>query len=365
MRHTYEIMHIDRRVAWIDTAGRCKIYYPSFMPYNLYLEPGEDIDTLVNNLNNFYFWCASRVLTLDRQYAKAILNSAGLQQAITDRERAAVSLTYRCLSLTDVFWVREKGDKATFADVNLYENHLDKTFVDIALRGKQYTVENQYLSRDLATNGVYPKAWRRHGGGFQLLKDGGDEAVDRELIASQICRCFDVHQVLYEESEFEGERVTVSENFTSKAYSITPMDALHVRLLNRGSDEEKYILRLDCKGYHMMNIVDYLVGNTDRHWGNWGVLIDNATNKPLRLHDLMDFNQAFHAYENLDGANCLPAQILGRKMTQREAAVEAVQRIGLNQIRVVEADVFAHLPQYEAMFRQRLALLKEYDKLHT
>ena len=360
MRTTYEIMHKDRRVAWIDESGRCKIKYPSFMPYNLYLEAENDIDTLVNNLNNFYFWCASRVLTLDRQYAKALLNSAGLKQAITDKERAAIALTYRCLSLTDVFWVRTKGDKITFAEVNLYENHLDKTFIDIALRGKQYTVQNQYLARDLATNGCYPKAWRRSGEGFQLLKDGGDDAVDRELLASQICRCFDVNQVIYEESEFDGERVTVSENFTSQAYSIAAMEALETRLRNRDSDIKKYILRLDRKNYYMMNIVDYLVGNTDRHWGNWGVLVDNDTNTPQRLHDLMDFNQAFHAYEHMDGANCLTS--FGRTMTQREAAVEAVERIGLNQICEVKSSVFNRLPQYKSMFDNRLALLKEYDK---
>ena len=27
----------------------------------------------------------------------------------------------------------------------------------------------------------------------------------------------------------------------------------------------------------MMNILDYLVGNTDRHWENWGLLVDNET----------------------------------------------------------------------------------------
>lgn len=353
-------MHKDRRVAWVDTSGRCKIFYPSFMPYNLYLEAEEDIDTLVNNLNNFYFWCASRVLTLDRQYAKALLNSAGLKQAITDKERAAIALTYRCLSLTDVFWVREKGDKAAFADVNLYENHLDKTFVDIALRGKQYTVQNKYLARDLATNGCYPKAWIRNGAGFQLLKDGGNDAVDRELLASRICRCFNVNQVLYEESEFDGERVTVSENFTSKAYSIAAIEALQLKMLNQDRDIKKYILRLDRKNYYMMNIVDYLVGNTDRHWGNWGVLVDNVTNRPLRLHDLMDFNQAFQSYEDMDGANCLTT--FGKTMTQKEAAIEAVQQIGLNQIRDINTSIFARLPQYEAMFKKRLALLEEYEK---
>ena len=361
MRTVYEIMHKDRRVASIDTAGRARVYYSSFMPYDLWLENSEDVDTLIQNITNFHHWCASRVLTLDRQHAKAILNSAGLTQATTDKARAEIALTYRCLSLTDVFWVRQKGDHVRFSEVNLYENHLDKTFVDIALRGRQYTVENQYLARDLSTNGLYPKAWRRKGNGFELLKDGDSNAVDRELLASQICRCFDVDQVLYEESVFDGEQVTVSENFTSQDYSIADMQALEIRLLNRDSDVRKYVLRLDRRNYHMMNIIDYLVGNTDRHWGNWGVLVDNATNTPRRLHDLMDFNQSFNAYDTIEGANCLTT--FGVKMTQKEAALQAVKAIGVNQICEVDSKVFERLPQCEAMFRERLALLKEYCKV--
>ena len=102
----YEIMHIDRRVARISETGYCKVYFKSFMPYNLYLEESEEIDTLVNNLTNFYYWCATRVLTLDRTYAKEILNSIGMTQAVTDRDRANIALSYRCASLTDVFWVK-------------------------------------------------------------------------------------------------------------------------------------------------------------------------------------------------------------------------------------------------------------------
>lgn len=174
-------------------------FYRSFLPYNLYLEEDEDIDTLVNNITNFYYWCASRVLTLERKYAKEILNSIGMAQAATDRERARVALSYRCASLTDVFWIREEGEKTQFEDVNLYENHLDKVFIDIALRGRQYTVENRYLARDLSTSGCCPKAWQRTDRGFRLLKDGSGDAVERELLASRICRCFDVSQVIYEE----------------------------------------------------------------------------------------------------------------------------------------------------------------------
>ena len=70
----YEIMHVDQPVATISSDGLCRITAPSFLPYNLYLEDDDDISVRINNLSNFYYWCASRVLTLDRVYAKEVLN---------------------------------------------------------------------------------------------------------------------------------------------------------------------------------------------------------------------------------------------------------------------------------------------------
>ena len=79
----YEIMHMEKVVAWIATNGRAEVLNEQFMPYDLYLDSeDDDIDTLVNNLSNFYHWCASRVLSLDRTYAKDLLNSIGVSQAV-------------------------------------------------------------------------------------------------------------------------------------------------------------------------------------------------------------------------------------------------------------------------------------------
>ena len=355
-KKVYEIMHMDRRVARINDSGQCKIYFKSFMPYNLYLEEANDIDSFVNNITNFNYWCATRVLTLDRKYAKEILNSIGMLQAVTDKERAKIALSYRCASLTDVFWVRLKNEKISFREVNLYENHLDNTFIDVALRGRQYTVQNECLARDLSTDGCFPKAWQRIPDGFRLLKDGGQDAVERELLASQICRCFDLSQVLYERDYFDGEEVSVSGNITSKEYSIVSMESFEIYAANHGRDIKKYILSLDKHNYYMMNIVDYLIGNTDRHWGNWGVLVRNSNNRPVRLHDLMDFNQAFHSYDNMEGSNCLT--LFGEHLNQKDAAIKSVKRIGLNQKQEVSKDIFGELPQFYEMFCKRLELLK-------
>ena len=106
----------------------------------------------------------------------------------------------------------------------------------------------------------------------------------------------------------------------------------------------------------MMNIIDYLVGNTDRHWGNWGVLVRNINNKPARLYDLMDFNQAFHSYDNIEGANC--QTMFGEPINQKDAAVRSVKKIGLNQIKEVDKECFSELPQFYEMFCERLRLLQ-------
>ena len=279
----YIIMHGERAAASLDTQGHCRIYDSHFMPYHLYLEEGEDIDTLVNNVTNFYYWCASRILTLDRQYAKEILNSIGASQAVTDRERAQIALSYHCLSLTDIYWVKREQETVTFSELNLYENHLSNAFVDVSLRGKQMTVENQSLVRDLSTDGCFPKAWIRMSDGFYLLKDGGAKAVEDEVLASRICQCFRVNQVIYQEDFFEGEKVSVSKIMTSLRYSIVSREAYEIYASNRDMDATEAILQLDSYTFYMMNIIDYLVGNTDRPWGNWGLFVDNETNLPVGI----------------------------------------------------------------------------------
>ena len=353
----YEIMHGESVVARLNTNGECRIENPAFLPYHLYLEEEKDMDSRMNNMMNFYYWCATRVLTLDRQYAKEILNSIGVTQATTDRDRAKIALSYHCLSLVDIYWVREQGEKITFTEVNLFDNHLSNAFVDVSLRGKQMTIENKELAQDLSTNGCFPKAWIRVEKGFCLLKDGGENAVQNELLASCICQCFSCDQVVYHKDYYEGQQVSVSDIFTSKKYSIVSREQFEIYAVNQEINPLDYILKLDNYSYYMMNILDYLVGNTDRHWGNWGFLVDNATNQPIRLHPLMDFNQAFHRYDNLEGSNC--QTVLPEIMTQKEAAIQAVKQVGLNQKREIKEEWFVNRKSEYRMIQKRLALLKE------
>ena len=441
----YHVMHMEKCVAQVSTVGECKIHLEDFMPYDLVLEESDDFDDRINNVTNFYYWCASRMLTLDRTYAKEILNSIGASQSVTDRERAQIALSYHCLSLLDVFWVKGEKENIRFEDINLYTHSLGNTLVDVALRGHQMTVTNAHLlandlstggcypkawvrredgfylykdggqdaverevlaskicrcfdchqvlyeqgmfeninlythslsnalvdialrghqmtvtnahllANDLSTGGCYPKAWVRKEDGFYLYKAGGQDAVEREVLASKICRCFDCHQVLYEQGMFENEPVSISKIMTSQRYSLVTYAAYDVYCTNHDWNTLDKILELDAHGYYMMNILDYLVGNTDRHWENWGLLVDNETNKPVRLHDLMDFNRAFQQYDTLDGANYLT--VGKRHLSQREAAMEAVDKIGRNQLCDIDKELFLEYRERLKIFGKRKNVL--------
>ena len=69
----------------------------------------------------------------------------------------------------------------------------------------------------------------------------------------------------------------------------------------------------------------------------------------------MDFNQSFLAYDTIDGAGCLTT--VDRKISQKEAAIEAVRKIGCNQIAEIRAEWFADREEEYRMFQQRLQLL--------
>ena len=354
-------MHLHREVAEISDDGQCRIKAPSFLPYNLYLEEDSDLDARVNNLSNFYYWCASRILPVDRTYVKEILNAVGAGQGTTDRDRAKIALSYHCVTLTDVFWVKRDGEPILFEDINLYEHSLSDAFVGVSLFGRSLTMENEKLLRwedtagDVSTQGAVPKAWIRRNDRFYLLKDGGIRDVKAELLASRVIRCFRVDQVLYEPYEFDGASVSISRLITSLEKSIVSMEFAEIYALNHDTSRHALVDKYDVYGFHMMNIVDYLVGNMDRHWGNWGFEIDNRTNLPTKLHALMDFNKAFLGYDRLEGGRCMTTQ---DRVSQMEAAIRGVRCVGLNQIREVKGEWFSSEAEWQ-MFCRRLEVLKK------
>ena len=174
--------------------------------------------------------------------------------------------------------------------------------------------------------------------------------MEAELLASKIMDCFAIDHVRYLPEQYKGALVSSSEIITSLDRSIVSMEYVQIYTQNHDQDYFRMILDKGAYAYYSMNIIDYLIGNTDRHWGNWGVWVDNCTNKIMGLHPLMDFNKAFLAYEDLEGARCLTAPT---PMSQRLAARQGVKAVGLNRISGIQKEWFDN-PETREMFFRRL-----------
>ena len=359
------VMHADRKVVSVRGNGSCTFYAKSFLPYDLYLEEAdpEDLDARIRNLSNLYHWCSSRVLSPGRRNAKEIMNSIGARQAVTDRDRTATAVFFHALSLTDVFWIKKDQERIRFRDISLYRYPLAGAFAGVSLGGRQLAAQDAEriappeAAGDVGTHGTAPKAWIREDGDYFLLKGGDVRDVRAELLASQIAGCFRMDTILYEPYVFRGKEVTKCRNLTTEDRSIVSIGSIDEYCRNHGLDREELVLKKDPYSFYMMNILDYLVGNTDRHRENWGFTVDNRTNRIGKLFPLMDLNRSFCSYESEDGAECLTT---GRRISQKEAALEAVKKIGLNQIREIDPELFED-DETGKMFFRRLELLKEAD----
>lgn len=334
----YIIMLKDTNVCKINRhTGIVTIYNESLLPFDIYLEYDEYADTQ-NNTVVFNWWCAHRLLSLDREHAKAILNSCGLKQATTDKDRADIALRYKCLSLKDFYWVKKIEDTSKWEEVNLFDNSLSNAVIDIALNGKSLTITNKHLiASDLSTDGLFAKAWCRKDNTFYLYKGDKNNSVTKEIRASKILQQVGFKVLDYNETTFDNTRVAMSKCFTSKG----------IGYVTAGDMNQNYDIDTSYYEYSIMNLCDYLVGNSDRHQDNWGYLF-NDKREIIGFAPIFDFNHAFEASEN---SICLPEQLLGRNITMFNIAKEIVNKYNIKLKTLSETD------EYTEFVNRRIKLL--------
>lgn len=235
------------------------------------------------NPDSIYRWIRHRTIPKNRAYVHNFLSKCGLS---INRPMNIISVS-KGLSLNDSYWVVEEGFDGTFDKYNLYDNRFSQILALIAFTGYGSSLRTSLAScPEFTTNGMLPKCWRRTDGKVALYKGGtmgasntGNEPYS-EFYAAQIAKIICTTAVDYKLSKWKGELCSVCELFTSKEYSFIPVG----RIVTKGGFEavREYYKSLGdeyVKALNEMIVFDAIICNTDRHFGNFGFLIDNATNK--------------------------------------------------------------------------------------
>ena len=239
---------------------------------------------LIKN-NRFEDWKAIRTQDLNRPNSRSLRRMLGLS---TSNGQDVLPLIYY-QSISDAYWLREKGDKKTWEDIQF----TDDRFFRITLTGKGLLDKPEIYERkespEHSNTGSFEKGWKyvpQQKTKWQLWKAGSPEAIWSEVFYSKLAnKIFPGFAVNY----WEEEGFSVCDSFIDREEyeCLEPFFSF-----SDNHDDSKLALTLLPKevhdDYRKMLFLDALIFNWDRHENNFGIVRDKNDN--IKLHPLYDFN---------------------------------------------------------------------------
>ena len=242
--------------------------------------------------NGVLSWLKSRVIPQNREFVDKILSVYGL----THNNISGIIQLCKGLSLNDSYWITDLNFNGKFTDYNLFKNSFYKALSVIAYTGHGSVKPNGFSSSpEFTTNGMLRKGWRKINGTVKLYKGGSSGAANTgnepysEFYAAQIAATMGLNHVPYTLSKWKGCLCCVCELFTDINHSFVPM----WRFCKTTSIKEiaEYLQNLGedyFNAFSDMMIFDALIYNTDRHLNNFGLMVDNMTNRPYAFAPIFD-----------------------------------------------------------------------------
>jgi hypothetical protein len=244
---------------------------------------------------NIDSWVANRSAAKHRSHVNKLLEMYGGKTS-----SVFIALTH-CLSLTDTLWVKSEREDVSWKDVNLYENQFDEEVSKFAFNGRDVVnFQKTTRSPELTTDGAYDKCWLNEKDGIHLIKTGSSGARNAglepygEVLASQVFEKI-CCSVKYNLRKYDGRVVSDCKIFTSQEYGYKPVSLFLKNGVKYGLPETLEIYReFNCEDeFRRMVVADCITLNSDRHFGNFGFLVNNETFERTALNPCFDFNMAF------------------------------------------------------------------------
>ena len=259
-------------------------------------------------------WLQRRTIPKNRAFVRTFLAKCGLS---TNRPISIISAS-KGLSLNDSYWVVNEDFEGSFEQYNLYENRFSQILAYIAFTGYGSSIRSSLMSSpEFTTNGMLPKCWRRVSGKIVLYKGGTSGASNAgnepysEFYASQVAQAMGINAISYGLSKWKGILCSTCELFTSKETAYIPVGRVVTKGGMKAVQEYYRSLGPDFeKAFRDMLVFDAVICNTDRHFGNFGLLINSKTNQISGPAPLFDHGNSLFNYA-------------GKEFMKDEAALDA------------------------------------------
>lgn len=242
--------------------------------------------------NGLVRWIKHRTIPKNRAFVNSFLSKCGLS---ANRPMDVITVC-KGLSLNDSYWIADENETKCFDQVNLYQNRFSNILANIAFTGYGSSVRSSFASSpEFTTNGMLPKCWRRIDGKVYLYKGATSGASNTgyepysEKYAYLVGKQLGFDVIPYKITRLNGKLCSACELFTGEEISYVPVG----RIIRSGGIEavRKYYESLGDEYVRALNemlVFDALICNTDRHFGNFGFLVDSHTNMIIKSAPLFD-----------------------------------------------------------------------------
>ncbi len=279
------------------------VYDLKYVPFSL-LSETITVEDVLKKANDLNLWLYNRNILSSRDNVDDLFDTSELYNHLA-------------LNLSDHYWVQRATDtrQLLYKDINYFENDFQIELGECLMQNKKYN-KKELDSPDVNTNGALPKRWIIEKGKRVLCKGGltGHEPIN-EIVANIVCHYANINYVPYilvsdsqsknavqvQSSGQEENIYCKCNNFLDINTEYVPASYLRYHFQDESAGIEGYenmvkyyakLLKLDTgsvrKQLENMLFLDYLIGNTDRHYNNFGLIRDANTLEFIGISPLFD-----------------------------------------------------------------------------
>ena len=278
---------------------------------------------------SFNNWWRDRAIPASRSKFKEVLEELDITNSI--------ELLERCfgLSLSDQYWIKEKESSATWEKVNFFTNDFSEDMGKLLMGEIEYTDSIDMFSPDNSSDGNLRKKWKIINGKRCLIKSGdtlNNQEPYNEVIATKL------YERILKEDEFvpywlieeKGIAYSCCETMVSENEELVPAFYIDATKKLRGSESlYDHYINVCCElgipdartKVNKMLVCDYILGNYDRHYRNFGAIRNVLDLKWKRIAPIYDSGSSLWA--------TTPTQLIGTTYKSKPFKAKAEEQLHL------------------------------------
>ncbi len=364
----YILMHREVKVAEIelDDLGNIsdvqQIFTPEHLPVGTLAKQGLDRKALVH-------WWAKRSIPASR---------SGLRETLEALDFCVPQeLVAKCygLSLSDQYWISPKENPLLWSEINFFENDFSEDVGNLLFGYGEASDSMSLVSPDNTSDGQLIKKWKIADGKRVLIKGASNpyqqEALN-EVIASRIADRLGIEHVEYSVMWEHDRLLSVCEDFITSETEL--VSAYHVMKSRKKSNNvSEYEFYIDCgeqlgitdirQQTEKMLVLDFLIGNSDRHYNNFGLIRNAVTLEWMGVAPIFDCGTSlwFNTHEMLikPAETTLPSKPFKKNHAEQIKLVKDFSWLDVNALDGIEQEVDEILQQSPYISEERRKVLCE------